>query len=98
MCGTVKLSTFDTELHLLKDIILLERVQRRATKYDYSSDYKSRLECTEKFNFFIKSLRFPNNSFNVLDLVLRPTFINFLFPVTLPHAIYSHRIGNYYCN
>ena len=32
--------------HLMKDIILLERVQRRATKFifnDYSSDYKSRL-------------------------------------------------------
>ena len=32
--------------HLLKDIILLENVQRRTTKYilnDYRSDYKSRL-------------------------------------------------------
>jgi len=32
--------------HLLKDICILERVQRRATKYilnDYSSSYKSRL-------------------------------------------------------
>ena len=32
--------------HLRKDIMLLERVQRRASKFllnDYSSDYKSRL-------------------------------------------------------
>jgi len=37
-------------------------------------------------------------SMNWRNVVLRPTFINSLFPITRPHAIYSHRIGNYYCN
>ena len=68
---------------MIKDIILLERVQHRASKYilgDYSSDYKTRLI---KLNllplmyiyelldilFFIKSLKSPNNSFNILHYI-----------------------------
>ena len=69
--------------YLIKDIILLERVQCRASKYilgDYSSNYKTRLI---KLNllplmyiyelldilFFIKSLKSPNNSFNILHYI-----------------------------
>jgi len=73
--------------HLLKDIILLECVQRRATKFilnDYSSDYKSRLvklgmlllmyvyELADIL-FFIKSLRFPNSSFDFVTFSTNPT-------------------------
>ena len=67
--------------HLLKDIILLERVQKRATKYilnDYASDYKSRLKCLQllplmyffelnDIMFFIKSLHHPTEHFNIKD-------------------------------
>ena len=69
--------------HLSKDIKLLERVQRRASKYllnDYSSDYKSRLislkllplSMVMELNdilFFLKSLRSPTSAFDILDYV-----------------------------
>ena len=65
--------------HKIKDILLLERVQRRATKYildDYTSSYKSRLT---KLNllplmyiyelhdliFYIKSYKNPSSYFNI---------------------------------
>ena len=68
---------------LIKDISLLESVQRRATKWilnDYKSDYKSRLATlrllplmmTYELNdlkFFIKSLQNPTSGFNILDYV-----------------------------
>ena len=69
--------------HKIKDILLLERVQRRATKYilnDYTSSYKSRLT---KLNllplmyifelndliFFIKSYKSPSDYFNINDFI-----------------------------
>ena len=69
--------------YLIKDIDLLERVQRRATKFilsDYSSDYKTRLiqlgmlpliYILEIANivFFIKSINNPSEKFNILDFV-----------------------------
>ena len=65
--------------HLLKDIILLESVQRRATKYllnDYRSDYKSRLVALgllplmyilelNDLMFCIKSLIAPTRDFDL---------------------------------
>uniref|UniRef100_A0A1X7SSM4 Reverse transcriptase domain-containing protein n=1 Tax=Amphimedon queenslandica TaxID=400682 RepID=A0A1X7SSM4_AMPQE len=63
----------------IKDIMLLKRVQRRATKWilgDYSSDYKERLlslqmlplMMTYKVNdvfFFLKSLSYPSAAFDI---------------------------------
>ena len=69
--------------HLIKDINLLERVQRRTTKFilsDYSSDYKTRLiqlgmlplmyilEIVDVV-FFIKFINNPSKMFNILDSV-----------------------------
>ena len=67
----------------IKDIIVLERIQRRATKFilgDFSQDYKSRLiylhllplmYVFELFDIllFVKSLKSPDPSFPVLDYV-----------------------------
>ena len=69
--------------NLIKDIKCLETVQRRATKFilsDYSSDYRVRLLSLnllplmmqlELYDlvFFIKSLKHPSDSFNILDFV-----------------------------
>ena len=69
--------------YLIKDIDLLEQVQRRATKFilsDYSSDYKTRLiqlsmlplmYILEIANivFFIKSINNLSEKFNILDFV-----------------------------
>ena len=69
--------------HLIKDIITLEKIQRRASKYslsDFSSDYKSRLTSLNMLPLmmqlelydillFIKSLKYPSESFNILDFV-----------------------------
>ncbi len=74
--------------YLLKDIALLESVQRRSTKWilgDYKSDYKSRLESLHllplmmmyelnDLSFFLKSLQSPSQSFNVLDYVSFSSF------------------------
>ena len=63
----------------IKDIQLLERVQRRATKYilnDFTSDYKDRLISFELLPlmmfyelldtmFFVKSLKTPNDCFDI---------------------------------
>ena len=68
---------------LIKDIVCLERIQRRATKFilnDYSMDYKSRLTnlgllplmyVFELFDILllIKALKFPDPSFPVLEYV-----------------------------
>ena len=70
--------------YLLKDITLLERVQRWATKFilnDYSSNYKSRLITLRllplmmvyelyDISFFIKCLKCPMASFNIIKLQL----------------------------
>lgn len=69
--------------HLRKDIVLLERVQRRATKFilnDFHSDYKTRLTSLgllplsmvlelNDIVFFLKSLQSPSASFDILDYV-----------------------------
>ena len=69
--------------YMRKHTILLERVQRRATKFilnDYHSDYKTRLislgllplSMVLELNdiiFFLKSLQSPSASFNILDYV-----------------------------
>ena len=63
----------------IKDIQLLERVQRRVTKYilnDFTSDYKDRLISLEllplmmyyellDIMFFVKSLKTPNDCFDI---------------------------------
>ena len=68
---------------LLKDILTLERVQRRATKFilnDYESSYKTRLKQLHllplmyvfEFNdlmFFVKSLKEPTAHFNIYQYV-----------------------------
>ena len=69
--------------HFIKDITTLEKIQHRATKYIlsyFSSDYKSRLISLNMLPLmmqlelydillFIKSLKYPSESFNVLDFV-----------------------------
>ena len=69
--------------HLIKDIVLIERVQRRATKFILgwsSMDYKQRLISLHllplamifelnDIMFFIRSIKNPTASFNVLDYV-----------------------------
>ena len=69
--------------HLIKDITTLEKIQRCASKYilsDFSSDYKSRLTSLNMLPLmmqlelydvllFIKSLKYPSESFNILDFV-----------------------------
>ena len=71
--------------HLLKDIITLERIQRRATKFilnDYQSSYRFRLVKLhllplmyffELYNiiFVIKSLKNPTISFNICDRICK---------------------------
>ena len=67
--------------HQIQHITLLERVQRRASKYilnDYTTDHKTRLirlnllplmyiyELTDIL-FFVKSIQTPSNSFNITD-------------------------------
>ena len=70
--------------HLIKDITTLDKIQRLTSKYilsDFSSDYKSRLtslnmlplmmqlEQLYDILLFIKSLKYPSESFNILDFV-----------------------------
>ena len=67
--------------HLIKDIKLLESIQRRATKFilnDFTSDYKSRLiklNLLPLMMFYelcdiIKSVKSPNTNFNINDFKL----------------------------
>ncbi|XP_019849047.1 PREDICTED: uncharacterized protein LOC100633036, partial [Amphimedon queenslandica] len=65
----------------IKDIVILERIQRRATRFitnDYVSNYRDRLLSLRMLPlmytlelldilFFIKCLKFPDPSFNILD-------------------------------
>ena len=68
--------------YLIRDIVSLERIQRRATKFilnDYISDYKSRLlklgllplmYVLDFYDmFFCKALNHPSVHFNILDFV-----------------------------
>ena len=68
---------------LIKDITMIERIQRRATKYilnDYNSSYKSRLQQLnllplmynfelQDLLFLIKSLKSPTDNFNIHDYI-----------------------------
>ena len=68
---------------LIKDIINMERIQRRSTKYilnDYTSDYKTLLLKLKLLPlmylldlsdvlFFIKSIKLPSDNFNILHFV-----------------------------
>ena len=69
--------------YLIKDIVKLEKIQRRATKFilnNYSLDYKTRLESLNMLPlmhiyeindilFCIKSLKSPNVHFNIEDFI-----------------------------
>ena len=69
--------------HLVKKIIELEKIQRRATKHklnDFTLDYKSRLISSQLFPlmmtyeindlvFFLHCLKSPSKSFNITDFV-----------------------------
>ena len=69
--------------HLIKDITLLKKVQKRATKFilnDFSSDYKYRLKElhilplmyyleVNDITFFINNLKHPDTHFNIKDFV-----------------------------
>ena len=69
--------------HLLKDIVALELIQRRATKYitgNFSTDYKSRLSSLHilplmyylELNdvmFLVNSIKYPSPGFNILDSI-----------------------------
>lgn len=97
--------------HLIKDILSLEKIQRRATKFilsDYSSDYKSRLTSLnmlplmmvlelQDITFFIKSLASKTDSFNVLK------FVSFIASSTrstrftkLSHTISKTKLVNHF--
>ena len=68
---------------LIKNITILEHVQRRATKYilnDYTSSYKSRLQQLQMLPlmyvyelndmmFLIKSLKYPTANFNIRQYI-----------------------------
>ena len=69
--------------YLIKDIVILERIQRHATKFilnDYSSNYKSHLlklnilPLMYQFDyydilFFIKHIKYPTDNFNIFNHV-----------------------------
>jgi len=69
--------------HLIKDINLIERIQRHAAKFilnNYTRDYKTHLiklkllflMYTLDINdviFLIKSIKFPSNPFNIKDFI-----------------------------
>ena len=79
--------------HLIKDIISLENIQQRTTKFilnDFTSDYKTRLTNLNilplmyQFEladilFFIKSVKHPTASFNMYHL-----------PLHLPEFLHTH--------
>ena len=87
--------------HQVQHIILLERVQRRASKFilnDYSTDYKSRLI---KLNllplmyiyelmdilFFIRSLKDSSNSFDITQFIFFSTLNTRSFGTKLCHRV-----------
>ena len=99
--------------HLIKDIKLLESVQRRATKFilnDFTSDYKSRLI---KLNllplmmfyelcdiiFYIKSVKSPNTNFNINDFIFVKNSITRSSSHKLIHSISStSHVNHFYFN
>ena len=99
--------------HLIKDIKLLESIQRRATKFilnDFTSDYKSRLI---KLNllplmmfyelcdiiFYIKSVKSPNTNFNINDFIFVKNSITRSSSHKLAHSISStSHVNHFYFN
>ena len=89
--------------NLINDISMLERIQRRATKFilnDFTSDYKERLMDLKLLPlmytfelldilFFIRSLKYPTPSFNISNYV---TFNNSNTNIKLHHKILSNSI------
>lgn len=83
-----------------RDILQLERVQRRATKWilsDYHSDYKSRLLALDllpvmmvyelaDLSFFLKSFHSPTPNFNIMN------FVSFCSGVTRSSSLKKLRI------
>ena len=69
--------------NLIRDITLIEQIQRRATKFilnDYSSNYFNRLKQLNllplmyilelnEIVFILKSLKYPSPSFNITDFI-----------------------------
>lgn len=69
--------------HYIRDMLKLERIQKRATKYilmDFQSDYKTRLGALDllplmrefEINdvmFCVRSLKSPASHFNILDYI-----------------------------
>ena len=99
--------------YLIKDIMLLERVQRRATKFilsDYSMDYKSRLinlkllplmyiyELTDIL-FTIKSFKQCTNGFDISQHLQFNESTTRSSNTKLCHKSYSNAITakNYFC-
>ena len=88
---------------LLKDVICLEQIQRRATKYilnDYSSDYKSRLRSLHllpfmhwleflDIMFLVKCIKAPPDNFDIFSYV---SFVN-----TCTRASTSMKLKHNYC-
>ena len=88
--------------NLIKDITLIEQIQRRATKFilnDYSSDYFDRLKQLNllplmytfelnKLVFMLKSLKYPSPSFNITD------YITFADGNTIDIRVLSNIYGN----
>uniref|UniRef100_A0A1X7V1D5 Reverse transcriptase domain-containing protein n=1 Tax=Amphimedon queenslandica TaxID=400682 RepID=A0A1X7V1D5_AMPQE len=86
-CASVGLGIVVLLPYLINDIVVLERVQRRATKFiinDFTSDYKTRLRSlnllplmmTFEFQdliFFINTIQTPDPSLNILDYVSNST-------------------------
>ena len=100
--------------YLIKHIQLIERVQRRATKYilnDYTSDYKSRLlklhilplMYTLDLNdimFFIKSLKTNHNGFDIKNFI---SFVTGNTRLAVSHKLQHNRssdslTNNFYFN
>ena len=118
VCSQFSYCSIIWRAQLIKDNKFIENVQRHATKYilsDFSSDYRSRLISLNmlplmmqfEFNdlmFFIKCLKYPSNSFNILHYVsfcsgtsISSTLQKLMFPsaritLTLQRHLYFLRL------
>lgn len=96
--------------HLLKDIILIENVQCRATNWIlniYTSDYKCRLielhilplmmvfEICNLY-FFLKSLRSPSEAFNILICVSFSSNPTQSFGINLRHQLSRSNFSHHF--